>query len=244
MSGILVSMGDASMPLWQSMITALSPAVVAALAALGGVALTNDAIARHRREDERRQKAQREMDASRDRGLAALMLADHFEDFVLVCIRVVDSFWGVEWTTPYQWDENIGVEPQYLSDLPPWPALVDWRLLGFDSAVEATNFRRRVELIREALRDGSVHETPDDYHTGVADAAAALGLEAWDIALRTRIQNDLGQFKWPDGWSGVERFRDHIARREKIRAAQAEAAVELFSGSEGGQQDTPKTAHT
>lgn len=214
----------ATIPLWQSLATALSPAVVAGLAALGGVALTNDALRRHRAEDRRQREAARLLEAEageargrRDRGLAALALAEHLEDFVLHCLDVVESFRNVVWKSPYGWDENTGA-PLGLKPLPEWPPLVDWRFLGLDTAVKATNFRRKVQLRRAQLDAGANFLDGEQNHADEADHAASLALEAWDLATAVRRGNQLDPFEWPAGWSGIEVFREHIARRKEVKA--------------------------
>jgi len=232
MTPIHVVLDGAATPLWQSLVTALSPAVVAALAALGGVALTNRTIISHRREDNRQRAIDRQystelQDAEyrRDRGLAALALSEHLEDFVMSCMRVVISFSNVVWSSPYTPDERIGIEPEYLKPMPEWPSLVDWRRLDLATAVSASNFKRRVQLHRESLSDAAILECPEEHHADEADYAAELGLEAWALAAKVRRENHLETFEWPKGWIGADVFHEHIAKRDKIKAQQAKSAI-------------------
>lgn len=229
MSGLQITIGAAAgLPLWQSLVTALSPAVVAGLAALGGVALTNHAFGKHRRADERR--LAREQDAAdavradqeiRDRGLAALAMAEHLEDYVLACADVVSSFWNVEWVTPYDWESPSGDAPGAVSVLPEWPELVDWKLLGLETAVRASNFRRRTQLVRGGLTAGSAHMTPDDQLCDEADEAAVLALDAWALAEETREKHGLAPFDTHGTWDFIASVREHQAKRERIKATNA-----------------------
>lgn len=217
MSALQISVGSVSGTNWpEVVVTALVPAAVGAGAALLGVWLSNRSVAEQRASA----LVERERLEARDREFAALALADHFENFALSCRRVVVSFWNVVWESPYSW-ASYAAAPEYLEDFPPWPVMVGWQHLGVARAVEAENFRRRVQLKREWMNGTIEQYDPEDSHAEIADLAAQLGLEAWRQAAAIRKENGLAPFEWPEDFEGVERMASHLARRAKIKADQA-----------------------
>jgi hypothetical protein len=196
------------------------PTFLTAAAALGAVWLTN-MNARRLHKDE---VAERREAHDRDRGLAALQLADHLEDFTVHCISVVISQRQVDWETPYEYQTDYGgVEPIWLEELPPWPPTVDWRLIGFDLAVRASNFRRRALFQKEIVGDYAEHADLEDTHAYSADMAAELGLEAWAIASKVREIAGLAAFEWPDGASDIDSLAAYQMRRADIEQRSAAA---------------------
>lgn len=203
------------------------PTFLTAGAALGAVWLTN-MNARRLRKDE---LAERKEAHDRDRGLAALQLADHLEDFTVHCIAVVVSQRLVDWESPYDYQTDYGgVEPVWLKDLPPWPSALDWRLIGFDLAVRASNFRRRAHFQKEIVADYAEHADNQDTHAYSSDMAAELGLESWAIASKVREATGLAAFEWPQGASDLDTLTAYLARRaeaEQNDAAERAADPEL-----------------
>ncbi|HBY43983.1 MAG TPA: hypothetical protein DEH03_09900 [Brevundimonas sp.] len=104
----------------------------------------------------------------------------------------------------------------YLQVLPAWPELVDWKLLDLQLAVDASNFKRRTELTRAGL-DASGENGEDD-HCLHADRAAVLAVTAWEMAKRTRRENDLDPLDVTHTWEIVEPAQAHIEKRAKIEA--------------------------
>lgn len=206
-----------SAPAWYSTVL---PPLCTMVAALGAVYLGN-MNARRLRQDE---VAERKETHDRDRGLAALQLADHLEDFVVHCIEVVSSQPHVDWRTPYEYeDEYGGTTPTWLGELPPWPEHIDWRLIGFDLAVEASNFRRRALFNQNMIGGYAEHADTEDVHAYSADMAAELGKEAWAIARKVRVGGGLAAFEWPEGASDIESLEAYQTRRAEIEASRADA---------------------
>ena len=204
-------------PAWYA--SALPP-LLTAVAALGAVWLTN-MNARRLRKDE---VAERKEAYNRDRGLVALQLADHLEDFTVHCISVAVSQRHVNWVTPYEYQSDYGgAEPIWLAELPPWPPSLDWRLIGFDVAVRASNFRRRALFQKEIVGDYAEHADAEDTHAYSADRAAELGLESWAIATKVREIAGLAAFEWPEGASDISSLTEYQQRRAEIEQKRAMA---------------------
>lgn len=204
-------------PAWYA--SALPPLLTAA-AALGAVWLTNMNARRLHKDG----LAERKEAQSRDRGLAALQLADHLEDFTIHCIEVVVSQGQVDWETPYDYQTDYGgVEPVWLAEIPPWPPALDWRLVGFDIAVRASNFRRRALFQKAVIGGYAEHADVEDTHAYSADMAAELGLESWAIASKVREIGGLAAFEWPEGASDIASITAYQKRRAEINAKHAAA---------------------
>jgi hypothetical protein len=219
MSGIEIAIGAVSGTNWLEVaVTALVPAAVGAGAAVLGVWLSNETAERQRQAD----KAERVEEHQRDQKLAALALADHLETYALSCMDAARTIWTVSWANPYNTDD-WSPNPLYPEALPPWPALVNWRDLGADRAVEAENFRRTVELRRSLASGWTEHDDPEDAHVVWSDLAAELGLLAWSLARSLREQYRLAPFAWPTDMDGEVELREHQRRRAEILARTEEA---------------------
>ncbi|MFK0299269.1 hypothetical protein ACIQTU_08610 [Brevundimonas sp. NPDC090276] len=178
----------------------------------------------------RRQREIARQNEARDCSLAALALAEHLEAFMEHCMDVVTSYGNVLWKGPYSWDEDTGGAPKWLDALTEWPALVDWKLLGVDLAVRSANFQRRVRLEKKS-QGANDNASMEENHPEVADLAASLGLEAWDLACSVRKMNKLGAYEWPASWSGVADLREHIRRRAELKA-ERQARYEAWRASQ------------
>lgn len=205
----------------EAVMMAVMPSLVAAAAALFGVWLSN----RNAERQQDRAEATRREARDLDRGLSALALAEHLEDFTLHCVDVVISNSSVVWETPYE-AEEYSESPLWLKPLPDWPTGLDWRQIGFDLAVKASNFRRRVQFAMESIRAQDEHLDHQDLHEVSAEYAAKLGKEAWSIAVETRAAAGLAAFEWPDGWNGLEIIERFEAKQLK-KLEQARAADDL-----------------
>lgn len=222
MTPIDISIGGASGSAWlQTFISAAVLSIVGAASALLATYLANKN--QNRRADEATKA--REDALARERGVNALMLAEHLEDYVLHCLDVVISYSTSRWNTPYDYDVNN--PPEWLDDLPPWPVSLDWRQVGFDVAVEASNFRRRVQGSKEYLREAGDFLDGEDTHSSHVERAADLAVRAWNIAVETRTVGGLGAFVWPSEWKDmavIDRWRAAKAEREARVAAAIAAA--------------------
>lgn len=204
MSAVQITVEN-STPWVQSVLTAFFPPFLAASAALGAVWLTS--WLNHKRA----QKSE-----MLDRGMSALALAEHLEDFVIHCSEVVQSQQSVVWDNPYDL-ADYSDSPLWFGGLPAWPALLDWRHLGFNLAVKANNFRRKVQFAQGEIRSMSEHLDGEETHALAAENAADLGLQAWDLAVETRREAGLAAFEWPREWSAVEYLERHKAGVEERR---------------------------
>lgn len=216
MSALQITLGAVEGTNWpEVVVTALVPAAVGAGAALFGVWLTNRNAALLRKEE----AAERQQAEGRRTRLSALALAVHLESFAINCASVVSSFWGAVWETPYTW-ARYASEPKYVENVPPWPPMIEWELLGADLAVASDNFQRRVELERRNLSEDHQHLDGEDVHARDADLAAQLGLAAWEMATAIRTDWRLEPFKWPDGQDGEAVLKEHLRKRAAIKLQQ------------------------
>lgn len=165
--------------------------------------------------------------------MASFALAEHLEDFVLLCIDVVTSAKSSRWDTPYEFSFE-GADPIWLKSIPPWPDLVDWRLVGFSLAVDASNTRRRVLWDLDMIRGISDYWDPEACHSASAEAAAKRGMEAWALAVKVRELNGLAPLEWPDDTDGPEVFAGFIERAEKARAEALKSVREIETPDKPG----------
>lgn len=171
----------------------------------------------------RRQQGRQQLDENRDRRLAAVAVAEHLETYVLHCNEVVSSWANVEWESPYEWNSYSGDGPVAMTPLPEWPDKIDWSLLGADAMVEGSNFKRFTELMRMHLDGASAFNDGEDQHLANANQAAALLLQAWEMASALRTKHRLAALVAPEGWDLTHAARSHIEQRAKIVAAQRKA---------------------
>lgn len=239
MSALQITLGGGTN--WMALVI---PGAIAGVSTLIGIALTNWSLARHRKADREHEVKERRRveDAEaalrkRDRGLAGLSLATHLESYTLHCMAVVTSVRGATWIDPNHTDPNYP-GPQWLEAFGPWPELVDWKLVGLETAVAAEAFSRRAELARDGAADD--HNTLDDNYAAVAEVAATLGLDAWKMAAKVRFDLGLDPFVWVDGWDGVATLEEYRDRRQLFQRARAEAAAELFGEASAATDEPPK----
>lgn len=210
------------------LVSAVLPPIVAALAALGGVWLSNAAAEKRARREAAAQRQERllateaeQAVARRDRGLAALALAEHLEDFMLACAESVAATRSTTWDDPYTVSEHSHSSPGYLPELGDWPDLVDWKLLGLVSASEAAAFRRKARLESQRLKGFEENASLEDTYDEAAALSAEIGAEAWALAEKARRDNQIAPFVWLSGWSAIENLREHQAKVAERRAAEA-----------------------
>lgn len=229
MGGLQITIGAATGTNWMALIV---PGAIAGVSTLIGIGLTNWSLAKHRKADREHEAAERrrveDLKAGaevRDRGLAGLALANHLESYALHCITVVDAYRATRWETPNSFDPRYG-SPVALQELGGWPDLVDWKLLGLKTAVDAEQLRRRAEL----ERGGAVEEDayPVTNHAYVSDVAAVLGIRAWSMATTLRTELGLDDFVWPEGWDGISALEKHLGFRDQQRRAWQQKADELI----------------
>lgn len=175
----------------------------------------------------RQRQAQRKAE-TRDRGLAALALAEHLEQYVLDCRTVVSNFSDTIWLTPVQPENPFGSVVLTGEPIASWPDLVDWKLLGLSLAVDAAQFRRRTELVHDGLKFDFTVLEGEDYHAAAADAAAHLAMDAWEIAARVRREYDLAPFDLVE-WPVLELITNHIKRRAAAKAESLKRKGELMA---------------
>lgn len=227
MSALQITLGGGTN--WMALIV---PGAIAGVSTLIGIGLTNWSLARHRKADREHETAERRRVEdfkagleARDRGLAGLALANHLESYALHCINVVDAFRATRWDTPNSHDPRYG-SPVWLQELGEWPDLVDWKLLGLKTAVEAEQLRRSAELERSGAFDEDA--SPIVNHGYVSDVAAVLGIRAWSMATTLRAELGLDDFVWPEGWNGIGALEKHLAQRDQQQRDWQQRADELL----------------
>lgn len=194
---------------------------LAPLSVLASALLTNRSLAKHKKADDEARRKERETaetlrlaDEELRRGFAALGVAEHLETYVLRCNEVIASWGIVEWVSPMEHDSPAGHGPVYLKPLPDWPAGLEWQLLGVAAKVEASNFKRRTELIHLRLADMAPYSDNQDQLRDNADRAADLAISAWETAKAMRATHGLAPLLHPDGWDFSETAREHIELRQ------------------------------
>lgn len=228
------------------LLSTILPPTVAALAALGGVWLSNDAAEKRARREAATQRKERllEVEAEqavvrRDRGLAALALAGHLEDFMLACSESVAATRSTTWEDPYTVSENSHSEPGYLPVLGEWPDLVDWKLLGLQSATEAAAFRKKVQLEAQRLTGYAENASLEDTYDEAAAISADLGAEAWELAEKARRDNQITPFIWHGDWSAIDNLREHQVRVAERRAAERAMIDEVQAARHPAEPEAP-----
>ncbi|MRL67869.1 hypothetical protein [Brevundimonas sp. SPF441] len=166
---------------------------------------------------------------TRDRGLSALALAEHLERYVLACRDVVANFSDTVWVTPVQPENPFGEGVLTGEPIGAWPDLVDWKLLGLEMAVQATQFRRRTELLYDGLKFDFMVLEGDEYHAIAADTAAQLSIDAWALAVKVRELNNLSAFDIVE-WPVLDLVTRHLERRAAIKAENLKLGAEMMAG--------------
>ncbi|MFK0299270.1 hypothetical protein ACIQTU_08615 [Brevundimonas sp. NPDC090276] len=159
--------------------------IIPGLFALGGVALTNWVVIRHRKADAAEKKAdrdaattERKAGEARDGALSATAFVAHLENYALGLAKTVEE------ANRHDWDDNT-FAPQW----PPfseWPLEIDWRLIGPADAAWARDLSMRISLIQSHLSSVWEFHEPDDYLDEMGEAAALLGMDAWTKAVEVR----------------------------------------------------------
>ena len=230
MDGLQITFGG-GVPIYQALLTALMPAVVAAGAALLGVWLTNDTVAKHKKADDEARRLEREAverttaeREARDRALTGLEFVHHLERYALDSASCVDDARRVNW-------HDVVRVPSFAT-FSAWPAIIDWRLLGPKHAAWARNFEMKVELIKLGLAASWDDGDPMAYCDDLADQASMLGHDAWTTAEALRVYFELEPFRFEDrAWN----FVDLLERTATdARRRQAEIVERLAAARSGG----------
>lgn len=225
MSGLQITIGAATGTNWMALIV---PGAIAGVSTLIGIGLTNWSLAKHRKADRdheaaeqrRRERVGAETEA-RDRALTGLEYAHHLERYAFDSANTLDDARRVNW--------NDQVIMPNLATFNPWPAIIDWRLLGPKTAAWARHFEMKVEQTKGWLAASWEDGDPMSYCDDVAEQSALLGRDAWLEAETLRRQLGLEPFRFEDrAWDFVTYLAEQAEearRRQRENAARLAAAM-------------------
>lgn len=186
---------------------------------------------RFRLTDEHAERERAEAKIEADRSYARALLARHLEAYARSCAKAM-------WANDDPEEEGATGLP----DFPPWPEIA-WELLGANEMAKARDIEVRVDMqkdwVQGAVWHGASHEgEAREYYR---DAAAQIGLEAWNIARRLREEAGVEPFKFPDGSVGfADALQEHITRLEEKERVRAERiAARRAARLAAGEQDDP-----
>jgi hypothetical protein len=158
---------------------------------------------RFRLDDEKGERDRAYAKVEADRSYARAVLARHLEAYARSCAQAM-------WANDDPDEEGTTGLP----DFPPWPE-VSWELLGANEMAKARDIEVRVDIqkdwVQGAVWHGASHEgEAREYYR---DAAAEVGLEAWNISRRMREEAGVEPFSFPKGSSGfAEALQEHADR--------------------------------
>lgn len=217
----------ASADFWKGVITTGIAAGVGLLGVLvgGGIQLISASrIAKRQREDrladDKAERERAEAKLAADRSYVRAVLARHLEAYAKEC---AEAMWE-NGSGDYGDDDQGGAGVPNFKD---WPE-VSWELLGANEMMKARDIALRVTLQKDDVSAGAEHEvyTPDDARTYYGNAAARLGLEAWQLATQMREEAGVAPFEFPPKTSNFARsLADHVSEVAE-RARKLEAADE------------------
>jgi hypothetical protein len=175
-----------------------------------------DRNAEHHRDD-----AKQEADRKFDRAI----LARHLEAYARLCSEV----WA---------DNNDQEEPEKVRALPAfpdWPE-VSWQLLGANEMMNARDISVRVDMrIKRAHAEAWYGAgTPGDERAYYSEAAARIGLEAWEIAARMRGEAGVDPFTYPFEGRFADSLKEEVAQLDR-RASEKE--IRRRARADAGEDD-------
>ncbi|MET3528150.1 hypothetical protein [Phenylobacterium koreense] len=222
---IQVDDANAAANLWETLI----PAGVGLLGVLLGGAIqtySSSSVSNQQRRDRLLDEAKaREREAAKEeaqRQFVRAVLARHLEAFARSCAEAM-------WHNGNPEIDGAAAPPSF----PAWPA-VQWELLGSSEMIRIRDIEIRVAILRDSTEGaviyGASHE--DEARSFYAEGAAAIGLEAWNLAQRLRTDAGVDAFRFPrEGANYAEALQDHvehIAQRE--REARERRAARIAAG--------------
>lgn len=186
---------------------------------------------RFRLDDEKAERSRADAKVDADRSYARALLARHLEAYARACAKAM-------WANDDPEEEGASGLP----DFPPWPEIA-WELLGANEMAKARDIEVRVDMqkdwVQGAVWHGASHEgEAREYYR---DAAAQIGLEAWNIARRLRDEAGVEPFEFPEGSVGfAEALQEHITRLEENQRARKERiAARRAARIAAGEEDDP-----
>lgn len=157
---------------------------------------------------------------------SALYLAMALEDYGRACSECISQ------SDMYGASDGAAGSPQ--TSLPVMPALpetIDWKALGIDITAEALALPVHV-----TTKNGSIRSTWDvgEHDTAineVVEAAADIGLKAFELAAKIRKKRNIPALVMPGGWNALMHLTEKNAEyTEENRRVDAPHAEELRIG--------------